>query len=521
MSVHNDQTLLLHSLEEAKGEAGSLVLPVVRQLSGHHDEIIDLQYVGPNEDVLALATNSEDVRLVAADNSFGDVAVLSGHEEIVICLDRDSSGYWLASGAKDNDARLWYVDPSKKEFNCYAKFTGHAESVGAVALPRSHNSNSTTPPKFLLTGSQDRTIKLWDIPTSKDGKSKAPKALWTRRAHDKDINAIDVSHDDSLFASASQDKTVRIWSLQTGEGIGLLKGHKRGVWSVRFAPSTVSGSVVGGEEGAKGGRLVVTGSGDKTIKLWSLTDYSCLKTFEGHTNSVLKTLWLSAGLQVASSAGDGLVKVWDVRKGECVTTLDNHEDRVWALTLHRNDSTLVSGAGDSVITFWQDTTEETKLAQEAEEEALIEQEQALQNYIQTHDYRSAIALALTLDHPGRLLSIFQSVIATSPPQAGSLSGLIAVDEALEELSDAQIYRLLERIRDWNTNAKTATVAQRILHVIVKKYNMKRMVGLETSKEGKKGRGGVKGLVAAIEAYTERHYRRMEDLVEESFLVDYT
>lgn len=92
---------------------------------------------------------------------------------------------------------------------------------------------------------------------------------------------------------------------------------------------------------------------------------------------------------------------------------------------------------------------------------------------------------------------------------------------MSELSDSQIYRLLERIRDWNTNAKTATVAQRVLHVLVKKYNMKRMLELETSKEGKKGKGGMKAVVQAIEAYTERHYRRMEDLVEESYLMDYT
>lgn len=153
--------------------------------------------------------------------------------------------------------------------------------------------------------------------------------MFTRKAHDKDINAIDVSADDELFASASQDRTVKIWSVEEGEVLGVLRGHRRGVWSVKFAPSTITAAVVGGVEGAKGGRMVVTGSGDKTVKLWSLTDYSCLKTFEGHTNSVLKTVWLSGGLQVGSAGGDGLVKVWDVKSGECNTTLDNHEDKVF------------------------------------------------------------------------------------------------------------------------------------------------------------------------------------------------
>ena len=156
---------------------------------------------------------------------------------------------------------------------------------------------------------------------------KKAKAVYTRKAHSKDINAIDVSPDDEVFVSASQDRTVKVWSME-GEVLGVLQGHKRGVWSVKFAPASVTAAVVGGAEGAKGGRMVVTGSGDKSVKLWSLTDYSCLKTFEGHTNSVLKAVWLTGGLQVASSGGDGLVKVWDVKSGECNATLDNHEDKV-------------------------------------------------------------------------------------------------------------------------------------------------------------------------------------------------
>lgn len=328
LSIHNDQTLLINSLTLTPG---AISLPILRRLSGHHDEIIDLQYLTPSDNLIALATNSEDIRIVNIDKGFGDVGVLRGHGDIVICLDRDWSGVWLASAGKDNEARLWKIDGEKKDFTCYACFTGHAESIGAIALSRavpqaeSAAAKGHAPPKFLLTGSQDRTVKKWEVPAG----GKKARAVYTRKAHDKDINAIDVSPDDELFASASQDRTVKIWSVEEGEVLGVLRGHRRGVWSVKFAPSTITAAVVGGVEGAKGGRMVVTGSGDKTVKLWSLTDYSCLRTFEGHTNSVLKTVWLSGGLQVGSSGGDGLVKVWDVKSGECNTTLDNHEDKVF------------------------------------------------------------------------------------------------------------------------------------------------------------------------------------------------
>lgn len=515
---------------------------MTRHLSGHHEEIIDLQYVTPTDSLLALATNTESIRLVSIDSSsssssssktfitpnqkgFGDVAVLTGHSDIVICLDRDPSGCWLASGAKDNDARLWRIDEVNSSFTCWAKFTGHAESIGAIALPRgSPNSDSdylANPPKFLLTGSQDRTIKRWDIPKeSKGKKTLAPRAAYTRKAHDKDINSIDVSPDNSLFATASQDKTVKIWNLTTGDTLGTLKGHRRGVWSVKFAPTSLNASILGG---STGGKVIATGSGDKTVKLWSLTDYTCLKTFEGHSNSVLRTLFISNGLQIASSGGDGLVKIWDVKEGECSTTLDNHEDRVWSLTTSNspspNDpSILISGGADSVITIWKDITQQTITTKLEAQKAQVEQEQKLQNYIHTSDYRSAITLALALNHPGKLLSLLTTV-TTQSQDPDSLSGLLSVDTVLASLSPAQLSTLLLRLRDWNTNARSAPVAQRILNAVLKLYPAEKF--LELSKR----RGGtsidVEAVLSAIEAYTEKHYRRMEVLVEESYLVEFT
>jgi len=47
-------------------------------------------------------------------------------------------------------------------------------------------------------------------------------------------------------------------------------------------------------------QCVLTASADATIKLWAIGDYSCIKTFEGHTNSVLKALFISRGMQIAS-----------------------------------------------------------------------------------------------------------------------------------------------------------------------------------------------------------------------------
>jgi U3 small nucleolar RNA-associated protein 13 len=539
ISIQADHTIFLNStnsLDQAEGNIPPL--PQIRHISGTHDEIIDLGYLLPDRSLLALATNSEELRIVSLSQSeedmnyFGaDVAQLKGHDDIIICLDIDWSGHWIATGAKDNTARLWRIDPANSSFTCYATFTGHAESLGAIALPRQIPAESSAsfksplehPPEYILTGSQDRTIKRWVVPTQDT--NKATRAIYTRKAHDKDINAIDINHNGQYFASASQDKTVKIWSLEEGEVTGVLRGHRRGVWSVKFAPKDTP-SITGESGPAAGKGLILTGSGDKTIKLWSLSDFSCVRTLEGHSNSVLKVAWLNLPkpderskrhVQIASAGGDGLVKVWDANTGEDTCTLDNHEDRVWALAVHPITNMIVSGSGDSTVTFWKDTTSSTQAASTAAATQFVEQEQELQNYIHSKSYREAITLALQLNHPARLLSLFTSVVTVNPPEAGSICGLKAVDEVLASLSDQQIFALLLRIRDWNTNNRTAPVAQRILSTLVKSYPASRLANLKVGARGK----SMDEICSGLKAYSDRQYKRIEDLIDESYLMEYT
>lgn len=595
LTVHDDQTLVLRSLEglkDASGNARIPALPVIRRISGTHDEVIDLAYIGRHRNLLALATNLEDIRIVSLDTSasngsspyFGaDIALLKGHTEIIITIDTDWSGCWLATGAKDNTAKLWRLDPENNSYECYATFTGHAESIGAVALPnaapvpgsKEFENPLEHPPEFMITGSQDKTVKRWDI--SKQA-GKGPRAAYTRKAHDRDINAIETSYSTTtpLFASASQDRTVKIWDVQTGEPIGVLRGHKRGVWSIAFAPTDMPALTTndnGNASTSKG--MVVTGSGDKMVKIWSLTDYSCLRTFEGHSNSVLKVVWLpppskddrdGRGVQVASAAGDGLVKVWDAQGGECAATLDNHIDRVWALAVRpqpilsiaeaeakiaeahedeKDDSApqleLVSGSADSTLTFWTDTTTQTALAATTQATQRIEQDQELQNAIRANNFRDAIVLALQLNHPKRLLEIFKSAIDNPSTEAESFTGRAEVDEVLASLSEGQLWNLLRRIRDWNANGRTHHVAQRILYALFRIYPKEKIIGLQrkrkqmvaaededevlagamaetTLQEKAKSKESVKDVLDGLKAYSERHYQRLEKTSEERFVL---
>ncbi len=328
--MHADQNIIFYSLSTRS---------LARQLVGYNDEIVDATFLhhGPSassvdkDTHIALATNSSLIRVYNL-TSF-DTRLLLGHSDIVLALDSTTDRKLLASGSKDRSARIWapVSDTSRNaDYVCVGVCEGHTESVGAIAFSRKAEEKECEP-HFLFTGGQDRTIKMWDVsnvsvaPSDSEIEPIRCKTLTTFIAHDKDINSLDVSPDDRLLASGSQDRTVKVFKIthipSSGKNAargelqlaGTCKGHKRGVWTVRFS----------GTE-----RILATGSGDKTVKLWNMDDFSCVKTFEGHTNSVLRVEFINAGMQLVSSASDGLVKLWNIKEEECTTTLDNHEDKV-------------------------------------------------------------------------------------------------------------------------------------------------------------------------------------------------
>ncbi|PWN51000.1 WD40 repeat-like protein [Violaceomyces palustris] len=626
-SVHADQNIVMRSVNSRKP------LSRTRQLVGFNDEIVDLSLLSiPNdreakgESHLALATNSAAIRVYTLESLDFNVELLRGHTEVVLCLDRSPDTLWLASGSKDRTARVWAWLPHSRlpkpenaaadstdvgekvvrngsgtgeeasgssggEWVCVAVCEGHAESVGAVAFAKRAVTPGALGAPFLVTASQDRTVKVWDLSKlsgllAGDEVLTAPlklRSLLTLKIHDKDINSLDIAPNNALLASGSQDRTAKVFSLsytapskannQTASAslkpLATCKGHKRGVWSVKFSPVDLA---------------LATASGDKTVRLWSLKDYSCVKIFEGHTNSVLRLQFASAGMQLFSSASDGLVKLWNVKDEECVETLDGHEEKVWSIVVRKDESEIISAGADSVVNIWEDRTVADEIEKAKEREELVEREQDFSNFLTLKDYRNAIALALSMNQPRRLLNLFSNV-ANSRPEGdaatsvglllesalrgesmnasslsedkSSITGLKAVDQVISQLGPSQLIQLLS----------TCGTAQTILHAILRlhpaqsiieafederkreeKSRLERLAMEEEEEEEEEGAGGKKkeeeeerrkkakkssntkgfgskvdlaGTIDAILPYTERHYARAERTLIESAMLEFT
>jgi len=467
-------------------------IEISKIIAGNHGTIADMRFVGPNKNLIALATNSPGLRIIDPMGAPLEVKILEGHTDLLNALDASLDGKWIATASKDNEARLWKFNEDSEEWDIYAIFKGHVGSVSCVGLSRSEEI-----PKFIITASSDLTIKKWKIPSPKNwnGETHIIKASeYTRRAHEKDINALDVAPNDEFFATASYDKTGKVWDLETGETIGILKGHKRGLWDIKFCTYD---------------KILATASGDKSIKIWSLQDFSCTKTFEGHTNSVQRVEFMNEAKQIISSGADGLIKIWDNSTGECVKTLDNHANRIWALIVKNNGDEFVSADADGVFNFWVDNSEELYEAEAEANKLKVEQEQSLQNYINDRKWGEAFLLALTLDHPMRLYNVLKSSISSNPSKDYILGE--ELDQVISTLNSDQILLLFKRIRTWNVNAKFFQVCQKLIKIILIKFPVEKLIEIP----------GLVPIVESIIPYNERHYERIDGLVEQSFILDYS
>ena len=106
------------------------------------------------------------------------------------------------------------------------------------------------------------------------------------------------SSDGVTLATGSQDRTVKLWDVATHRDIGTFEGHTGGVNSVAFSPVDAT--------------LLATGSWDRTVKLWDVTTRQNIATLEGHMAVVNSVAFSRDGLTLASGSWDGTVKLWDV-----------------------------------------------------------------------------------------------------------------------------------------------------------------------------------------------------------------
>jgi WD40 repeat protein len=292
---------------------------------------------------------------------------LTGHTEWVWSVAVSPDGTWAASGSDDRTVRIWDLESG----GCRATLEGHTGSVRSVAI---------TPDGELLSGSEDSAVCLWDTVAKHQSRIRGFGKGWVAYIQsvgdetqiltcivksDEYVGKVVLwalgSGEDSWIAqqnsvpwsvSVSQklgqvvcglgNGEMPILNLETGEHLATLMGHSGAVNSVQIAPD---------------GRFAVSGSEDKTVKVWDLEAGSCVGTLEGHQGGVFSVAISPDGGLIASTGfTDESVRLWDWESRACFQVIENEEKASpISVTFSPDGARLVVGTTEGPIYVYRFT----------------------------------------------------------------------------------------------------------------------------------------------------------------------
>ena len=156
----------------------------------------------------------------------------------------------------------------------------------------------------------------WLRPISASISPPGGSLLFTLEGHESGVHAVAVSRDERFIISGSLDKTIKVWSLEDGMELITLSGHQDKVLSVALTSD---------------GKRVISASCDKTLKIWDLSSGNEIATFEGHQNTVTSVVILPDGRRAVSGSLDKTLKVWDIERPFLQATLTGHLGGIYKL----------------------------------------------------------------------------------------------------------------------------------------------------------------------------------------------
>jgi eukaryotic-like serine/threonine-protein kinase len=283
----------------------------VRRMIGHADAIVSVRFA---PDGKHLASGSKDGMLIYWDALTGQVVCrFPKHPQAVRSVAFTPTSEQIAA-ASGFTVRLYDVRGQELR-----RFSGHTGSIKCLAF--------TADGKRLLTGSDDKTIRLWDVKGGREVQR------FTGR-HDAGISALAFVGDADRFVSASRDQTVRLWDVRSGLEVEAFNAQAGQVLDVAVS---------------RDGKLLASAHFDTIVRIWDLTSGRELGQCKGHTQMPSAVSFTADGARLLSAGQDHTLRLWDVKTFQELAYATCHAAGINALSLSPDGKRVVTAGADKTL----------------------------------------------------------------------------------------------------------------------------------------------------------------------------
>jgi mono/diheme cytochrome c family protein len=182
-----------------------------------------------------------------------------------------------------------------------------------------------------------------ELRLAEDGAAGSSTDVIKAAGHTGTILAITVSADGQRMLSGSEDRTLRLWDVSGQKELKRFEGHRAAVAAVAISPD---------------GKRALSGSHDRTMRLWDIETGKELRVFTGHTDKVASVAFSPNGKWALSGGHDRTVRYWKIETGEEARIFSGHADVVSTLAFSADGKRAVTGSHDRSVRVWDVATGE-------------------------------------------------------------------------------------------------------------------------------------------------------------------
>jgi len=233
---------------------------------------------------------------------------LNGHTDSVYCCQFDENK--AITGSRDRTIRVWDL----KTYKCIRVYGGP-----------NHRPTANTPPP--MEERPERVISHASLNGTKVGNE-----IYTVPADYHDASILCLQYDSEIMVTGSSDYTCIVWDITGDEYVPMyrLRGHEAGVLDVCLDD-----------------KYIISCSKDAMIKVWDRKTGNCVRTLKGHRGPV-NAVQLRGNFLVSAS-GDGVAKLWNLETGVSIKDFPSEDRGLAAVEFSDDAKYVLAGGNDHVV----------------------------------------------------------------------------------------------------------------------------------------------------------------------------